>query len=748
MPEPRKNEKREDFVNRCIPVVMKDGSAKDNKQAVAMCNSIYENKDSKERIKETQAIPLDNKDMSSECKSKEKKRIYLATTVPDRVMEELPDGRVISGEILSKKSLEDISEMINNNHVAGGRFGDFRTISLFHNRILEKNPELEEAGYMSNASVDELPFSKGDFGVAVDVEVNEMFNPPENYPDYTPEKIKYKLDKKAIGLSLEYGSLPNEEEIVEKDGELFRFIKTITDHRGAGFARVNLIGNPTAVSVKELNDKIKKNKQGDVKMEDIETKFKEMSEALKQISASDDKIKSMLDRFDKMDDKLKEMSENKDDDATVTKIKEAVQGILDNKEIDQPSLNVGTEVDTKIKEIGKCIENKDWKSYNLIVEDKIKENNDMIIKKFKNEGFNFENEATLKVKCVGRNMIVVPTSKTKEVLDMKPTKTKDVIDTTSMEQTDYYQTNAFFADRYVSKITETFLKDDTLLRALNKINFAGGNDKYQWKNWIDFIDASSSSLAVDPDNTSAATNKSDFIKLETPIKEYRDAVEVTDFVEYHSRPVMGSLLDVEATRAAERVTQSMAADIFKEVADGDGLQFLGLEAVADSTGNATLYGKTRTTANRLKRTTLTDTYVSTSESISVTVVRDGYEKVLAAGSIFSDIAIVMNPVQYTRLRNTEDGGIRYAALTMAPNPEFGFKRNVMPHLDAVPIVLDYNCQNDAFYVVDMSEEKGFNLVVSKPLGIRGLAKVGLSEKSYVNFYGCTVYKAPRNIFFT
>jgi len=41
MPTPRKDEKQEDFIGRCIPYVMKEGTAKDNKQATAFCNSIW-----------------------------------------------------------------------------------------------------------------------------------------------------------------------------------------------------------------------------------------------------------------------------------------------------------------------------------------------------------------------------------------------------------------------------------------------------------------------------------------------------------------------------------------------------------------------------------------------------------------------------------------------------------------------------------------------------------------------------------
>jgi len=40
MPTRRKNEKLSDFINRYVPIVLKEGTAKNQKQAVAICNSL------------------------------------------------------------------------------------------------------------------------------------------------------------------------------------------------------------------------------------------------------------------------------------------------------------------------------------------------------------------------------------------------------------------------------------------------------------------------------------------------------------------------------------------------------------------------------------------------------------------------------------------------------------------------------------------------------------------------------------
>ena len=42
MPEPGQGESRTDFVERCIPIVLEDGTAEDGDQAVAVCNSMWE----------------------------------------------------------------------------------------------------------------------------------------------------------------------------------------------------------------------------------------------------------------------------------------------------------------------------------------------------------------------------------------------------------------------------------------------------------------------------------------------------------------------------------------------------------------------------------------------------------------------------------------------------------------------------------------------------------------------------------
>lgn len=49
MPKPRLGEKRDSFLERCIPIVIEDGAASSREQAVAICSSMFEENMNKEQ---------------------------------------------------------------------------------------------------------------------------------------------------------------------------------------------------------------------------------------------------------------------------------------------------------------------------------------------------------------------------------------------------------------------------------------------------------------------------------------------------------------------------------------------------------------------------------------------------------------------------------------------------------------------------------------------------------------------------
>ena len=539
-----------------------------------------------------------------------------ASTVPDRVKERLPDGRVLEGEILSKNVLDKIASYINDDSTVGGKYGSYRTISLFHDRVKSGDYTLEEAGFVKpgSARVVEMESSPGNFALIVKPEVNKMYKPSEEYADWTAEKIQYKLNKDALGLSLEYTNEPHQERIVEHSGSLYRYVFDTDDFRGFGFARPNLIGNPRAVRVKEImfnesssgsEQKNKGEKQMDeAKIKELEqsladanAKVKELEEEKKaaEESGAEAKVEELKEEMKEMDTKVKEMKLKLDNDAA--KIKESIELAFSSANFNAPAKNVGEVKSAKVKEAYTAF-GTDFVKFKEIADEHIEANSAKLKEMLSRTGtgFAFEDHQTVKVKCAGSKMIVVPTAKT-----------KDVIDASDMAESTYNQTNAMFADRYVAGITETFLMEDSLLTAMSKEQHLGGNDQYQWRIWTEFATVTgTNTLAVDPNVTSVGRTQRNFEKMQTPIREYRDGVEVTDFTQHHSMAAVGDLLGIQMMRAAKAVTQSMAADLFKNNTEATAgwVGFNGLIGYADSTTNTTLYGKTRSAANRLLDATL------------------------------------------------------------------------------------------------------------------------------------------------
>lgn len=51
MPAPRRGESRDDYMDRCIPYVLDDGTAQDSRQAAAICSSMYDEAQKKRRAR-------------------------------------------------------------------------------------------------------------------------------------------------------------------------------------------------------------------------------------------------------------------------------------------------------------------------------------------------------------------------------------------------------------------------------------------------------------------------------------------------------------------------------------------------------------------------------------------------------------------------------------------------------------------------------------------------------------------------
>lgn len=58
MPNPKDYNNKDDFIKACIPIVLKEGTAKDNDQAVAICNSMWDKKEMKLETKNIDGVEI------------------------------------------------------------------------------------------------------------------------------------------------------------------------------------------------------------------------------------------------------------------------------------------------------------------------------------------------------------------------------------------------------------------------------------------------------------------------------------------------------------------------------------------------------------------------------------------------------------------------------------------------------------------------------------------------------------------
>lgn len=309
--------------------------------------------------------------------------------------------------------------------------------------------------------------------------------------------------------------------------------------------------------------------------------------------------------------------------------------------------------------------------------------------------------------------------------------TKDTLDTGS-NTTSYTQSPVEFADVYTPGIIHTFNTQANLWGMIPKRDHLEGGSQYGWRISSDQAGA----LSVDPDDTAVTKNPVDKVKLQTGIKEYRVGVSVTDYMLHHSRASMGDLFGREVEIRTMDLIRDINDDLFSEQVETNN-QVLGLEAVADSAGNTTLYGLTRTTANRLAPATATDTYTAVGGALTSALLRQAVRSVEVEGAKRANLRFVVSPAVRDIIFELEDGNLRY----FNNSASMGFDGEI--RYDGILVIVDSSAQTDAVFVVDF---ESYYAVISRAPQLNGLAKVGAAEEAYINIYFAIVYEQPRRVY--
>lgn len=680
-------------------------------------------------------------------KSKEKGvyRGLLATTHIDK-----------DGEMFTKNALTQMKECINNDQISGGQVGSYRAISVSHDWIKKQDPTMDAAAYAIPGTADLVQLGDGHWGVEADVTINEHYR-----GDMSAKEIEHRIEiGDFAGFSVEFEEDKAHSKKISVQNKTINVIDKLKEYCGAAFARARKIANTHAILYKEVEEKVQNiennineetNNEVDTSKNGLEVTAEELEETSKEKMSEDknqekntEQTPSQKEENVSTETQTEQKSEVQDSSTQPTEdvaskesgaedIKLKMKEILQSKEFKEEldaNLNVSNKVipNTKekmeentlsisMKEMNESIEAKDTLKFKEARSLYFKEN-EALDKALRTYGVPLE--TTLKVKSEGTKLRIMDSIKFKDTLD------------TTTNPTDYSQNIAELADLYLPGLIDTFNNQVNYFGSLRKIDHMEGTDRYGWK----IRTSRDSNTAVDPNDTSIRKNNVKKLKLQTPIKEYRLGVSVTDYMLYHSRGTLADLFGIELEVTMKDIMVDINKDLFSGQSDNT-LKVMGLPAIADTATYTEIYGLTRTNDNRLAPDAAGDTYTDVSGAITDSALTTAFEKVESEGALRQNLKIVCSPKQRDAIIALEKNKQRYND----NSPNFGFGVEGVRY-NGIPVVYDYYCPDNQVFVTD--DESDY-IVMSRPPQVVGLAKVGAAEEAYISTYLAHVYEIPRRI---
>ena len=721
---------------------------------------------------------------------------FIATTHVDRAHEE--DAQYTA---LTKEACQQIVDFINSGIATIEGVGSTRTVSYRHDWVKKQDPTMTPAG-MAVPPAELRQLSDGHFGVWCKTHHNK------GHPLY--DKIVYDVKHGYLpGYSIEFKE--GDSFLKTIASKTVKIIKSITNFVGYAFADARMIANPKAViesfgykeitgdfmveeekkvevatEVKETGviDKSKWKIDGkgylnsDKAEEDNEDKAKEdfqekkFSEKVKDSSRGtdldDETEEEYAKRIAEALAKGEEIPKKKGKERTFTestkasgaqtatgiketevKVEEISAKVRESKEFKEEvaKLKISTRVlntaageeqmeDIKIKEMKEALAKNDINTFNVQARELI-DSEHLVEKALANpDNYTRGFKSNLKTRVIGKGLKIIGDIQTRGTLDSA---------TNAGGSSTYTQSPVEFADLFMPGIIQTFNTQYNLFGFLKKIQHPGGM-YFQWK-MVTNMDPLSTTSAVSRDDVTVIKNYSTKYNYQTPLKVYRRGVSVTDFIQRYAAQSLGDLFQAEVQLQMDQMMIDVESDIFAEVADGTGVKALGLEAVADQTGNTTLYGYTRSTTNRLANTSLATCYVNAAAAIAESTIRNGIQIMATHGVHPSKMAIVTSPKGKNFIFNLLDTNRRFNT-TLA---EFGFDQKTVSTYDGIPVIESWKCDSTlatstsstaCLYIIDVDSDV---IVMAMEPKLVGLAKVGPATEAYLEMNFAHVYMQPRKI---
>lgn len=228
-------------------------------------------------------------------------------------------------------------------------------------------------------------------------------------------------------------------------------------------------------------------------------------------------------------------------------------------------------------------------------------------------------------------------------------------------------------------------------------------------------------------------------KLQTKFKKVQVGVEVDGDMIAAAKG--GHVSDVFAQELEDSVNDML--DIVNKALFGNkgaetDAEIIGFEYIANSAAYTTLYGMTRSAANKLAPDSPTDTYIDGAGAIvSMDNLRKAIEQATLEGAKKRNLVFITSPTQGRMMRNKMDDLRRLNGPT---DTSFGFSTDLF--VDGVPVFEDKDCGKDDIFLVDLETHR---IAIWVPPTIEKLGKTGDFEGAFVKMYFATYNRAPRRL---
>lgn len=299
--------------------------------------------------------------------------------------------------------------------------------------------------------------------------------------------------------------------------------------------------------------------------------------------------------------------------------------------------------------------------------------------------------------------------------------------------TTYTQSSAELSDVYDPIIYNALNQKTVLWNLLAKDDFSSkGNNKVQFT-----LKTAANTTAAFYTGNAVTLSQATREKFETKFKKLQVGVSVDgDMLAASKGGPIGDVFAQEVMDSTMDMLQVLNAALFAEVGLETAAGVIGLEFIADSAGNTTMYGLTRSAANKLAPDAAGDTYINgASAAISMANLRSAIKQAVIEGANRNSLVFVTHPIQANILRGKFDDSRR-----MLSDKDTGFGFSTDLFVDGIPVFEDKDCTSDNWHLVDLETHR---VAIWVPPTLEMLGKLDDSEGGFIKMYLAVYNRLPR-----